>query len=1040
MRGPPARVFTIAPEAPFLPTLAEALLDGSLVGEAPLGEALIFLPTRGVVRAFTAVLRGRRGGRALLGSRILSLGESEEVEEDFGGGFEGAKEIAPPIPPLERRLILTRLIQAWSAEVDRTSLSFGPGAPVRAPALPADAMGLAGDLERLMDDLTAEGLSWDGLGAAAETDHSRYFELTLRFLRIAAETWPTILAERGACDPAQRRIALLRTEAERLRRERPDAPVVAAGSTGSIPATASLLAAVAGLPRGAVVLPGLDTDLDDAGWAAIGGDAIGGDADGATAHSHPQATLRRLLAEALSIERSAVTVLGRTGQGGRMRARVVSEALRPAETTDRWAELPTARHREIVEAGVAGLSVVEAADEREEALAAAVALRETLEEPGRTAVLVTPDRGLAARVVAELARWDVAVENEAGIPLADTRAGRLARLAADAAAHGFDPIRVLALLAHPDLRLGLPRAVVERGASALEIGALRATLPRPGLDGLARALEACRNAEPRHAPQPRRRLSREDRDLAALLLERLAAAFAGFAADDGAEGNLLAVADAHRRTLDALREGAAGEEPEEDGGSGALSDLFGDLASSAAGPVRGRLADYPAFFTALARERLVPPARPAASQRVRVLAPAEARLLHADRVVLGGLDEGVWPPRAETGAFLDRAMRDAVGLSPPEQIIGEAARDFAQGLGVADAVVTRARKRGGQPAVPSRLLQRIGAFCGEGARDRMTARGDRFLRLARALDERPPAPPLERPAPRPDPAFFPRTLGLAEIETLLRDPYAVFARHVLTLEPLEPVGSKPRRGEPGRPDPCGARALRRLVPDGSAVRPGRPPLADRPRPVRAARREPPGPSRRMVAALRALGRRVPALGGGAPGRPPAGPPGRLRVLDLPVERREHVHAARPRRPDRGSARRVPDHRRFQDGRGAERARGVLRLRPAADPPGRHAQAWGLRGDGADGGDPGPSLRPRLGRPRSPRAEAGQAAAGRDAHRRRSRRRARAAPARGHRAFRLGQAGFPSRSHPRYADDPSPYDHLARVTEWSLASPGGEDAP
>ena len=314
MRGLAPRVFTIPPGAPFLPTLVEALLDGSLIGNARLADALIYLPTRCAARAFTAVLGERQGGQALLGPRILSLGEAEEAEGAFGQAFEGAEGIAPAILPLERRLILTRLVQAWSAEVARSLLSVAPRSPVLVPASPADAVEIAGDLELLIDALTNEGLPWGGLGAAVETDHSHYFELSLHFLRIAAETWPTILVERGACNPAQSRVALLDAEAERLRRERPDTPVIAAGSTGSVPATAALLATVAGLRRGAVVLPGLDTHLDDASWTAIRPDA-----EGAVLHGHPQGILRRLLAESLSIERSGVATLGGPGKQARMR-------------------------------------------------------------------------------------------------------------------------------------------------------------------------------------------------------------------------------------------------------------------------------------------------------------------------------------------------------------------------------------------------------------------------------------------------------------------------------------------------------------------------------------------------------------------------------------------------------------------------------------------------------------------------------------------------------------------------------------------------
>jgi ATP-dependent helicase/nuclease subunit B len=524
MRPSGPRVLTIPPGVPFLPTLADALLDGSLAGQTPLADVRLYLPSRRAARAFADILGRRNGGRALLLPRLVALGEAfeaGETEGSFGDGLEGLDAAAPPIAPLERRLVLTRLVQAWSAEVGREMRRLSPGSTFRVPASPADAVALAGDLETLMDALAAEEVSWDGLGGAVEAEYSHYFELTARFLRIAAENWPKILAERGFTDPAQRRVAVLRAEADRLGRERPGTPVIAAGSVGALPATAALLAAVAGLPRGAVVLPGLDADLDEVGWAAIGPD------DGGEVHGHPQAAMRRFLAS-LPLERSRVSTLRTPGEQARARAKMLSNALRPAETTDRWADLPPDERRTLADEGTAGLSVVEAADEREEALAAAVALRETLERPGRTAVLITPDRGLAARVAVELARWGVAAADAAAIPLADTPTGRLARLAADAAL-GDHPARIPALLAHPDLRLGLSRALMERGASALEIGALRAA-PAQTLDGLARALAAGRADAGRFAPRPRRRLAPEDWDLAALLLGRLAKAFGGFGA------------------------------------------------------------------------------------------------------------------------------------------------------------------------------------------------------------------------------------------------------------------------------------------------------------------------------------------------------------------------------------------------------------------------------------------------------------------------------------------------------------------------------
>ncbi|HEX8663735.1 MAG TPA: double-strand break repair protein AddB [Beijerinckiaceae bacterium] len=792
-------VFTIPPGIPFLPALADALADGSLLGRRLDGteEAVVYLPTRRAARAFSEILAERGGGRARLLPRIVPLGDADRAEFELAAGsvepaFEGGALLAPPIAPLERRLILARLIQGWAGTVDRALLRLDPETPFLVPSSPADAVALAADLEGLMDSLAIEEVPWTEIAEAVETEFSHYFRLTLDFVRIAVESWPRILAERQASDPAARRDALIRAEAARLLRDRPHAPVVAAGSTGSMPATAALLAAIARLPNGAVVLPGLDRDLDDASWRKIG---LTRD-DGEPVHGHPQAMLRRLVEDHLKVPRDDVATLGAEPPAARARVKVLAEALRPAETTDAWAAFDPAEHAILTAQGLAGVAVVEAADEREEALAVAVALREVLEEPGRIAALVTPDRSLALRVAAELRRWDVEVEDSAGVPLSDTPAGRLARLAADAAALDFEPARVLALIAHPLLRLGLPRSHVERAAAALEIGVLRGPEPRPGLDGLAQALAVRRAEFSRHTPRPRRRLDACDWDAAADLLTRLSAAFDGFPPAAG-ECDLVATAAAHRLTFARLID--AGDEPADDDSVEPLEALFDDLAAAdGGGGVHGRFADYPAFFAGLARQRTVPPAHEGHA-RVKILGLLEARLLAFDRVVLGGLDEGVWPPRAETDAFLNRPMRARLGLSPPEQRIGQTAHDFVQLLGAPDAVITRAAKRDGSPMVPSRFLQRLEAFAGEAAWAAVTTRGDRYLGLARALDRPEAGEALRRPAPKPDPALhpFPRALSVTEVETLVRDPYAIYAKHILKLDALDPVAAAPGAAERG---------------------------------------------------------------------------------------------------------------------------------------------------------------------------------------------------------------------------------------------------
>lgn len=807
-------VFSIPPGVPFLATLADALVSGRLVPGFPdprapeaLARATIFLPTRRAARALVPLLAERAcalyGVPALVLPRIVPLGEADDAELELAAGIGDTSEagaLAPPIAPLSRRLLLARLIQAWSRAMDPRRARLEEGVPFLVPSSPADAVGLAAELEALMDDVAYEGVAWQALKGAVGGDHSRWFDLTRDFLSIAFEAWPLMLEERGASDPAARRAALVDAEAARLTRSPPAGPVIAAGSTGSIPATARLLAAIARLPRGAVVLPGLDRDLDPAAWRHVCGDD---EAGLAPAHGHPQAVLARLVTGALGLDRAGVETLGTPDPAARDRERLLAEAMRPAETTEAWAAWAPEERAALAASGTAGIALVEAPDERREALCVALALRETLETPGATAALITPDRELARRVCVELARWGVSVDDSAGTGLAESPAGALARLAAEAAAEDFTPLATLALLHHPAVRLGLGREALARARSALEIGVLRGPEPGPGLDGLRAAARLRREARDRRDPRPVARLTAADRDAAEDLLARLAAAFAPLR-DVAAAGEvaLPALAAPHRAAVEALIAGPA-DAPDEgdpfpDGSEEALAALFDDLALvDASAALRGGILDYPAFFTTLARQRRAPGRGAEGHPRLKILGLLEARLIRADRVVLGGLDEGVWPPKAETDAFLNRPLRAELGLSPPERRLGQTAHDLVQALGTHDAVVTRAASRGGAPTVPSRFLQRLAAFAGAAAHAAMRARGARFLALAERLERAEPAPPLQRPAPKPDPSRFPKRLSVTAVETLVRDPYAIFARHILGLDALETVGAAPGVSERG---------------------------------------------------------------------------------------------------------------------------------------------------------------------------------------------------------------------------------------------------
>jgi ATP-dependent helicase/nuclease subunit B len=780
-----ARVFTIAPSAPFLPTLIRALVDGTLVPGFPapddplaLTAATLYLPTRRACRLARDLFVDATGRNGALLPRIRPIGDIDEDELAFadaaaGGLAETALDLPPALGPLERRLLLARLVLQWAGSAD---LHGAGGAPLVAHS-PAAALRLADDLARLIDDMTTRQVAWERLDQIVPDRFDAYWQLSLRFLQIARVAWPAILQERGAIEAAARRDRLIAAEAARLAAAT-DEPVIAAGSTGSIPATAALLTTIARLPHGAVVLPGLDTDLDAAAWDLIGGHADG-EAPAAPAFGHPQFAMQALI-KSLGVDRSLVTALAPPAPHGR--ERVLSEAMRPAAATERWRER---LDDGAIAAALDDLAVIEAANADEEALAIAVALREALEQQHKTAALATPDRALARRVIAALARWDVAVDDSGGDALGDTPAGRFTRLVAAAALDGLPPVTLLALLKHPLFRLGQAEGGYAGAIAALERAILRGPRPRPGTAGLADALATFRGTR-LHPRDPRTGIGAADLAAAATLVARLATALTPLEGLGAKAHRFGEIATRHRAVVAALAEDAlAGDD------GTAVATAFDDIgARPAPDDFDVAPADYPELFAAAIADRMV--RRPDRHARVRIFGLLEARLQNVDRMVLGGLVEGTWPPETRTDAWLSRPMRHDLGLDLPERRIGLSAHDFAQALGAREVILSRAAKVAGVPTVPSRFVQRLAAVAGETAWHRARARGERYLAWARSLD----APPkivqrIAAPQPRPPAAARPTSITVTDVEHWLRDPYTIYAKHVLRLAPLDPIDTPP---------------------------------------------------------------------------------------------------------------------------------------------------------------------------------------------------------------------------------------------------------
>ncbi len=684
-------VFNIPASAPFLPVLIDALRAGQLVKGFPasndplaLARATLYLPTRRACRLARDMFLDRLDGDAAILPRIVALGDLDEDEIAFAEAAtaelaEQALQLPTAFGALERRLTLAQLISKWAA-----AITPDKGTPLVANT-PEAAVALADALARLMDDMITRQVNWDNLDKLVPDALDEYWKQSLDFLKFVHPAWRQILAEQNAIESAERRDRLIEAEAKRLAGS--DAPVIAAGSTGSMPATAKLLATIASLPHGALVLPGLDMALDDESWALIAGNDKDDSHDGLPAAGHAQFALHALI-DRIGIERADVTQLAQADD----REALVSEALRPAATTERWQNrLREPDFKAAAGKALASLAMIEAANAEEEALAIAAVMREALATPDKTVALVTPDRALARRVKAALARWKVAVDDSGGDALADTSAGVFARLAAQVPLGGLEPVPLLALLKHPLMHLNAGKHGNAIPISTIEHALLRGPRPRRGTDGLDRAFAAFRlNRDAMHHSDTRWLIADDRFDNTAEFIGRLGAAL-GPLEELKKPHPLAEFARRHRDVIVALSTDADGTVAAFAGHDGAaLARAFAELIDSpSAQGMAVAPADYAALFHAAIGDRVV--RRPETRElRAHIYGPLEARLQAADRVVLGGLNEGTWPPETRSDPWLSRPMRRDLGLDPPERRIGLAAHDFAQGLGAREVILSRA--------------------------------------------------------------------------------------------------------------------------------------------------------------------------------------------------------------------------------------------------------------------------------------------------------------------------------------------------------------
>lgn len=742
------RVFALPPGVNFAQCLRDGLLQRVRSrGPELLARVTIWTNTRRSARAIEAAFRA---SAPLLLPRIRVVSEiAASLRHDIA---------EPPMPRLRRKLILANLITAL--------LKAEPGL-----APEAAIFALADSLSALLDELEGEAVATDALMQADMSGLAQHWQSGGKFLGLLAQFQRDILAP--GSEAANRRAV------EKLAREwqanPPSDPVLVAGSTGSRSTTALLMRAVAHLPQGAVILPGFDR-------------YTASDARPHLAEDHSQSRFEALArADRLGFDPAAVPDWLETSGESAARNQMISLALRPAPVTHQWISqgpelLP------ILPQASAGLGLIEAGNPREEAEAIALCLREAL-ETGKSSALVTPDRDLARRVKAALARWNITPDDSAGLPLAQTPPGIFLRLIADLAGGQISPVQLLALLKHP--LCGGSGAQRSRHLACTDM--LEHRFLRSGPPELDTALLSHWAGSERGSP-----------DGIGPWLAWLAGALG-----QGKSG-VMSLANYlfwHRELAESLNAGVEASPLtlwDKQAGQ-MLAALMAELEHEA--ETLGALAGhaYLALFASeLAQAEEVRDEAFIPNQRIAIWGTLEARIQSADRVILAGLNEGCWPPRLPADPWLNRAIRAQVGLPLPERKVGLSAHDFQQAVAGREVFLSRASRDGDAPTLPSRWLLRLSNLLnglgpeGKQALADMSRRGNYYLELARThLASAQKTELAKRPNPKPPLASRPRRLAVTQVETLIRDPYTIYASHVLRLKKLRPIGRSADQMERG---------------------------------------------------------------------------------------------------------------------------------------------------------------------------------------------------------------------------------------------------
>lgn len=742
----------MSPHTNFLAELAGFVLreygadnvnDGAN-NSASLTKLLILLPNRRACRSLREAFLDCSGGKPLLLPRIQPIGEVEDEAFFLNSDIVQTQPIAiQPIDSVRRHFLLTKLVMQFQQH------QAGSGAVKQ-------AFELAKGLAEFIDEVNRESLDFEGLASLAPENLASHWQQTLDFLEIISRKWPQELLQEHAIDVVTYRNKMLLDLCNNWQKNPPDYPIIAAGSTGSQPATAQLLKTIASLPQGMVVLSAIDKEMSEEEWEQVG-------------DTHPQFMLKKLL-EKLEMQRLEVRLLSPCDPHNDKELCLRTIFAPPAATAN-WATINIP-----AETSLKHIKLLEADTLLDEARAIAITLRNVLETPQKTAALITPDRTLARMVCTQMQRFGVAVDDSAGKPLSQSASACFMRLAIEMVASRFAPATLLALLRHPFAACGLSPAKCRKLSRELELSLLRGIRRKDGLEGLRKAATSEELAEFLSV------LEEKTKELTKVFLPHSSATLKNLLTQHIELCEFLASGEDSQGAA-VLWSGDAGN---------ALAEIIAQWNSNAdILPIIEPLT-YPALFDSLLSTQSYH-SNAGLHPRLHILSPMEARLQNYDMVILSGLNEDSWPKRSDASPWISRPQRAAFGLPSYERAIGQSAYDFSVQLFASEVLLTRARKIEGTPTVPSRWWVRFKTLlAGRHPDFFVNLNQEDYFREAQNILEKPSdISQVFTPAPNPPLSARPRKLRVTAIDEWLRDPYAIYAKYILKLRSLEELDREP---------------------------------------------------------------------------------------------------------------------------------------------------------------------------------------------------------------------------------------------------------